>query len=84
MSSKLNLFTQHGYDEESGINHTVEYGFKPNADFVMVENMKYYVANMGFTRNEVDKFGREVKVNEQTNGIIEREVSQRSSSRAVK
>ena len=38
MSSKLNLFTQHGYDEESGINHTVEYGFKQNADFVMVEN----------------------------------------------
>ena len=27
----------------------------------MVENMKYYVAAMGFTRNEVDMFGREKK-----------------------
>ena len=28
---------------------------------ILTSGLKYYVANMGFTRNEVDMFGREVK-----------------------
>ena len=47
-SATQNL-TKNGWGRDGGLN------------YVEVEGLRYYVANMGFTRNEVDKFGREVK-----------------------
>ena len=60
-SASQNL-TENGWGRDGGLNK--DFRSTSVGDFVMVGNMKYYVANMGFTRNEVDKFGREVEVNE--------------------
>ena len=60
-SASQNL-TKNGWGRDGGLNK--DFRSTSVGDYVMVENMKYYVAAMGFTRNEVDMFGREVKVNE--------------------
>ena len=57
-SASQNL-TENGWGRDGGLNK--DFRSTSVGDFVMVGNMKYYCANMGFTRNEVDMFGREKK-----------------------
>ena len=57
-SATQNL-TKNGWGRDGGLDK--DFRSTSVGDFVLVEGMKYYVANMGFTRNEVDMFGREKK-----------------------
>ena len=49
--------TKNGWGRDGGLNK--DFRSTSVGDYVEVEGMRYYVKiNMGFTRNEVDKFGR--------------------------
>lgn len=57
-SASQNL-TKNGWGRDGGLNK--DFRSTSVGDYVEVEGLRYYVANMGFTRNEVDMFGREKK-----------------------
>ena len=56
-SASQNL-TENGWARDGGLNK--DFRSTSVGDYVEVEGLRYYVANMGFTRKKVNSLGREV------------------------